>query len=423
MTKLFCVSCDILFCVMLLVSTASAQVQWTKYASNPVITLGPASWDIIAIGQPTALLENDTIKMWYAGVGTDMKARICYAWSLDGFNWIKHANPVLDVGAAGSWDSGWLDTPEIVRDNTGYKLYYYGDTAQQNAAISSAIGLAYSPDGINWTREASNPVFIKGTFGDWDGTWVESPAIVWDSISGLYSMWYNGVDTATWKVLIGLATSSDGVSWTRYAGNPVLNTGAWGSYDDMWLGTPALLKIGGQYQLWYSGTRAASYNVALQRFDTISICYASSSDGISWNKSSSNPLFNTFTAPYDSLVDTGGPWGPDVVYLEGTETYMMWYESFGGFGLATAPVDHTRLNERQETSLLMFPNPASDRVTVGAEPCPGTLMLCDITGREIFCTCNWYGGSFDVSMLQDGFYTVTFDSSGKHRCGFLLIQR
>jgi len=243
MTKLFCVLCDILFCVMLLVSTASAQVQWTKYASNPVITPGPASWDIIAIGQPTALLENDTIKMWYAGVGTDMKARICYAWSLDGFNWIKHANPVMDVGAAGSWDSGWLDTPEIVRDNTGYKLYYYGDTAQQNAAISSAIGLAYSPDGINWTREASNPVFIKGTFGDWDGTWVESPTIVWDSISGLYSMWYNGVDTATWKVLIGLATSSDGVSWTRYAGNPVLNTGAWGSCDDIWLGTPALLRL------------------------------------------------------------------------------------------------------------------------------------------------------------------------------------
>lgn len=347
--------------LLILIVKTNGQTQWTKYANNPVITKGPELWDIIAIGQPTVLFENDTIKMWYAGVGSDMKGRICYATSTDGINWNKYNNPVIDVGSQGEWDSGWLDTPEILKDDNEYKMYYYGDTVQQNAAYSSAIGLAHSPDGINWTKDPNNPIFTKANFGDWDGTWVESPALFWDSINGDYVMWYNGVDTNTWKIQIGLATSLDGINWIRHSGNPILSSGFWGEYDDMWLGTPAVIYNSGKFEMWYSAACSESYNPVFAKFDTLRICYASSDNGINWTKYPGNPLFETFTAPYDSLIDTYGPWAPDVIFDTNANEYKMWFESEGGFSLVTALVTLSGIKENESfsNSLIISPNPFS----------------------------------------------------------------
>lgn len=399
-----------LLIIIFSVTKAFSQTQWTKYSYNPVFTKGPSNFDIIAIGQPTCLIENDTLKMWYAGVGSDMKARICYAWSLDGINWIKHNSPVIDVGNSGEWDRGWLDTPEIVKDNTGYKMYYYGDTIQQFAAISSAIGVAYSTDGINWTKEVNNPIFSKGSVGEWDGTWVESPAVFFDTITGEYKMWYNGVDTATWKINIGLATSTDGVNWSKYVNNPVLQAGNWGSYDDMWLGTPTVLKINNYFEMWYSATSTNSYNYVTASFDTVSICYATSIDGINWIKHSDNPLFHTYTAPYDSLVDRGGPWAPGVIFNQNTNNYMMWFEANGGFSLATAPKISTNLikNNFFKSDIIVYPNPFSNSVTLqipeGALTTNYQLKIFNVFGKIVFEKTLYFKSETLNLDLPDGMY-------------------
>jgi len=94
----------ILISILSLISV-SAQVNWTKYASNPVFTPGPVFYDAVAVGQPTVILVDDTIKMWYSAVGGDMKSRIGYAWSIDGVNWTKHSDMVINTGFSGEWDS------------------------------------------------------------------------------------------------------------------------------------------------------------------------------------------------------------------------------------------------------------------------------------------------------------------------------
>jgi len=424
-SKMF-VFCFLILFFLLFFSDLSAQTQWTKYAANPVITKGPASWDIIAIGQPTVLFENDTIKMWYAGVGADMKARICYAISTDGINWIKHSNPVLDVGGLGEWDRGWLDTPEIVRDNTGYKLYYYGDTVQQFAAINSAIGLASSSDGINWTKNPNNPVFTKGNTTDWDGSWVESPAVIYDISSGMYRMWFNGVDTNTWKVLIGVATSFDGVNWIKHTGNPVLSASTWGGYDDMWLGTPAVLHDNNGYEMWYASTSSNSYNLNTQAFDTVNICYATSLDGYSWIKYFSNPLFNTFTLPYDSLLDTGGPWAPDVIYDAGTCTYKMWFETYNGFMFATAPKVNTFDAYRYNLdNLSIYPNPFSFSTTIKAKNLDNaTIEVYDNLARLVWQrnVKNENEIEFFKEDLKSGLYYIHIINNNSLLFGKMIIE-
>lgn len=361
------------------------QVNWTKYGSNPVLTEGPDTFDIIAIGQPTVLFENDTIKMWYAAAGNDMKARICYAYSVDGIQWFKHDSPVIDVGNPGEWDCGWLDTPEIVRDASGYKMYFYGDTTQQFAAISSAIGMAYSADGIHWTKHLGNPIFTKGNPGEWDCSWVESPAVIYDDSSGEYKMWYNGIDTATWKIEIGLATSPDGINWTKDANNPVISSGYWGQYDDMWLGTPAVLHENGLYELWYSATSTTSYNAVTEKFDTVSICYATSADGVNWTKFAGNPLFNTYTTPFDSVTEAGGPWACDVVFIPGDNKYKMWYETFAGICFATSVITTSLpfISTLKSEDIILYPNPSNGNFNIILPEFPAMIRIINAEGKII----------------------------------------
>jgi len=52
-------------------------------------------------------------------------------------------------------------------------LIYMWYTSYNNSSTESKIGLATSPDGITWTKYISNPVLTKGSSGSWDGSYVE----------------------------------------------------------------------------------------------------------------------------------------------------------------------------------------------------------------------------------------------------------
>jgi len=419
MKSIFLVVFLMIFCQTFLFS----QFNWTKYEFNQVVIPGPENYDIIAIGQPTVLYEEGVIKMWYAGVGNDMKARLCYATSTDGISWTKHG-VVMEVGGDGEWDRGWIDTPEVVKTHDGYYLSYYGDTVQQPSEINSSMGAATSSDGIIWTKDPANPVFSKSETGNWDGTWVESAALYWDDVEEEYIMWYNGMDTATWQLGIGVATSPDGTNWTKYEGNPVIIHGVWGAYDDMWCGTPAVIKRNNQFEMWYSATQASDFNPEIGGFDNVSICYATSTDGFSWSKYEANPLFDTYTEPHNPDADLGGPWAPDVIFNENTQTFMMWYEAHGGdhnygFSLATAPLDVSASNDNVfQKEPHIYPNPVNDILTISCENFD-IISIFDIYGRLCFESSQ---NKVDVSILPVGVYIVKIDSKSGFAIEKLIKQ-
>lgn len=341
-----------IFLLMSVITSLYGQTNWSKYVNNPVMIKTNILTEFYAIGQPTVIMENDTFKMWYCAAGIDHRSRVLYAWSLNGINWTKYQNGaiVLNVGSAGEWDSKWLDTPEIVRTPTDYKLYYYGDVVDTFPPHSPAIGLATSSNGINWTKHPNNPIFTKGDSLSWEGRWIESPAVLYDN--GIYKMWYTGVPY-DWRIRIGYATSPDGVNWTKYPGNPVLNIGNPGSWDDMWVGVPAVIKRNNRFEMWYSALSEA--DIATGRYDTIRIGYATSYDGINWVKYP-NPVLTTLTPPHNPAVDSNGPWAPDVVF-DGTN-YRMWYETAAGFCYATAPLSIIESGVPKPVSFVKIsPNP------------------------------------------------------------------
>jgi predicted GH43/DUF377 family glycosyl hydrolase len=405
--------------LLLCVLCAAAQTQWTKYATNPVMAKQNWITETYAIGQPTCLMERDTFKMWYVAGGFPyITSRLLYAFSTDGINWTKYNNAasLMDPGAAGAWDR-WMDTPEIVRDTAGYKLYYFGDSGAGGTSLKpsakASIGVAFSTDGTHWTKYSGNPVLTHGSDTEWDRSWIESPAVLFDSASHLYRMWYSGVDTSAWRISVGLATSSDGFTWTKYTGNPVLTVGPAGSHDDMWAAVPAVIKTGSVYEMWYSGFSSTT------GYTNGTIGYATSPDGINWTKYPGNPLFDTHTLPHTTAVDSGGPWAPDVVF-DGKE-YKMWYETLAGFSLATAPPNTGIFNRdfgrhRSRSPALRISRAGGSLIVELPKAVPGTWsagffdaqgrLACSVSGEGTRAACSARllpGGVYFVRLLSTGF--------------------
>jgi len=164
------------------------------------------------------------------------------------------------------------------------------------------IGFATSSDGITWTRYVNNPVLDVGPPGSWDDLQVGDPSVVFDG--SVYRMWYHGNDGG--NVRIGLATSTDGVTWTKHVGNPVLSASGW---EGWWVLEPEVLFDGSTYQMWYTGYDGTYCKIG----------YATSADGISWTKHTNPVLSIGETGTWDSLSVRS----PSVVY-DGS-TYQMWY--------------------------------------------------------------------------------------------------
>jgi len=232
--------------LMLWANVGMTQTEWEKYPGNPVLDPGESgTWDDDYVCDPTVLFNGVEYQMWYAGHDGSNR-RLGYASSTDGIVWEKHPdNPVLDLGANGTWEDAIVCNPTVLFDGTQYHMWYTGYDGS-----NFRIGYASSADGIVWEKHPDNPVLDLGASGTWDDANIANPTVLFDDVE--YQMWYAGNDGSNWK--IGYATSVDSIVWKKHPDNPVLNLGASGTWDDYHVSMPTILFNGTEYQMWYSGT-------------------------------------------------------------------------------------------------------------------------------------------------------------------------
>jgi len=136
--------------------------------------------------------------------------------STDCIDWIDDGD-VFDVQPGGyppGWESGDVSSPVVWIENGLWYLLYEG-RGRKNLGM---IGLANSPDGLNWTRVSSSPVFAWGEGSAWDNKAVVPDDIV--KINDRYYMSYHGYGPlGRWDS--GIASSTDLLEWTRGAHNPI----------------------------------------------------------------------------------------------------------------------------------------------------------------------------------------------------------
>jgi hypothetical protein len=166
---------------------------------------------------------------------------------------VSPESAIIDVGRDGEWDR-YVETPTVRQSDTGlgWTMWYAGYAARGDAAnpfIGIALGQSHSADreGKIWKRSAT-PIY-RAMPGAWDERLVSGPTVL-RGPDGMWRLYYSGAGT---KQGVGLLTSSDGEHWVPYAGNPVLEPqpGAW---DEQIL-EQATAYVGGRYWLWYSAYR------------------------------------------------------------------------------------------------------------------------------------------------------------------------
>jgi predicted GH43/DUF377 family glycosyl hydrolase len=163
-------------------------------------------------------------------------------------------------------------------------------------------GLATSPDGLEWTR--LGPVLAPSP-GTWEGDYIAANGSALPVGQEIY-YWYQAGSPPR----IGLARSRDGKSWKKEP-QPVLDFGPRGAWDERATADPYVIESGGWFYLYYLGEdRARRQQLGLAR----------SRDGIAWTRLRSNPVLE---AGADGAFDENGVGEPSVWAAEGA--YYMLY--------------------------------------------------------------------------------------------------
>ncbi len=285
---------------------------------NIALALGAGgSWDDNKILHPCAVSQGGTVYLFYTGYSGSVWAigvASVSSASFTGLNLSKYgSNPILEAGAGGAWDDGGVFDPWVIYDAAAatWKMWYRG----YDGTSLHKIGYATASNPLGpWTKYGSNPVLSSA---GWEGNLTILPNVMRRSATD-YVMLYTGNEPASTNGRIGLATSTDGVAWTKEASNPVLDPAGADWMAASVFSPRTLVLEGSTYKLYFSAKQnAVGYS---------SSGYAYSSDLISWTVPAINPLL-TSTRTWEGAA-TGEIENPNAIHV-GTSWYIFYDTWFG----------------------------------------------------------------------------------------------
>jgi predicted GH43/DUF377 family glycosyl hydrolase len=403
-----------------------AQTDWDRL-DNPVLYVGSqGEWDDETVREPAVIFDGTTYHCWYTGQKdtTVYQIGIGYASSTDGITWTKHTKPVMGVGPDGDFDDSSVQSSSVIKVGDTLKMWYQG---WAGGYLENRIGYGTSLDGINWDKYPGNPVLDKGENGSWNSFGVFSPSVIFDGVT--YHMWYGGVAPGDQPWEIGYATSSDGITWTEYADNPVLHAGSAGSWEEG-VGQPCVFFDGTRFHMWYTGLDSEYIG---------RIFYATSQDGINWTKAENlNPVLDLIPGGWEQDgIETGS-----VLFDQVNQTCTMWYsglkENTWQIGYATSPClgiqgKMTNSNLPIEFTLEQnYPNPFNPSTMINYQLTMTNeveLSIYNLLGERVTTLVNgrkragYHQVDWDASNMASGVYLYRLEAEGYVETKKMILMR
>jgi len=183
---------------------------------------------------------------------------------------------------------------------------------------------------VDFVPYEHNPVFAGTGTDTWDKLIRERGYILKEG--DLYRLWYTGYnpDSSDMKYL-GLATSNDGIHWTRYPGNPI--------HRDSWVEDMMVVKHDGIYYMFAEGRNDIAHMLT-------------STDGIHWKEEGDLDIRQTNGEPISP-----GPYGTPTVWLENEKWYLFYERNDQGIWLATSTDLKVWTNVQDDPVITMGPEP------------------------------------------------------------------
>jgi hypothetical protein len=281
------------------------EFDFSMYENNPVLDKGGrGEWDNLMVLEGKALHVGDAYHMFYTGIGVDSFG-IGYAVSSDGLTFTKYdANPIFVSDGEGFDADGVSHGTPLLVDDT-WMLFYNANNAGEKfraeVAGGSSIGVTTASDPTGpWSP--GQQVLTTGGSGEWDSGFIIPNSIV--TTEDGYRMYYSaGPDPAKNETMCGMATSTDGITWTKYddpattqapfaESDPVLQPGP-ANWDSVMVEC-RVLKTDTGWEMFYLGSGGALARVG----------YAFSPDGVQWAKYQDNPLKINLIRPFGIKEDS-----------------------------------------------------------------------------------------------------------------------
>jgi hypothetical protein len=202
-----------------------------------------------------AYVVDDGMHHSYVVAFTDLPGRqdVFHLTSSDGLSWqVDENDPFEDLGIGFSPPGPVPGS--IVEVDDGWAMYFWGVPVTETQRSSIYRATADSPAGP-WVADPE-PVLEIGAAGMWDDLALDFPSVVVTDDG--YEMLYSAVGTTRpGTSSIGLASSQDGIEWTKEP-DRLIDAGDCGSGEADWAAMPRLLTSVDGYLLIYDAERTTA---------------------------------------------------------------------------------------------------------------------------------------------------------------------
>lgn len=243
----------------------------------------PDLFDSSAVECPMVVRFDGRWLMFYTAIKRSegqADSTIGIAVSDDLIHW-KERRQVLQRGPEGAFDHGGISGPFVWVEDDRLQMIYIGFPRLGYERKPGRHGLASSRDGIQWTKAEFNPVHDVGPPGSWNDACLFKPFVM--KHHDKYWMFYNAFGTSDNCEQIGLATSTDLRQWTEHPDNPLLRRGdPKRDRDHRIIGDPWLMRTGDEWEMYYFAFDGEHAREHL----------ATSADLVHWTKSPHNPVMD-----------------------------------------------------------------------------------------------------------------------------------
>ena len=216
--------------------------------------------------------------------------KVTISTSADGTTWNVGTTHIFEGLEIGFDDPGPIPSAIVQLDDGSWLLYGW---ASANAGGSDFITWRTSAPGLDgpWTLDGTE-LLAPGPAGDWDSFMVGAGSVL-RSDTG-YSMWFEGEPPgSSSRGDIGLATSADGLAWTKRddpattdaplaASDPVIRTGICGPATSVAVEQPQVEQIGERMVALFAGLGPST--------ELTDVFGAVSEDGATWRCGSIEPV-------------------------------------------------------------------------------------------------------------------------------------
>lgn len=209
------------------------------------------------LAAPGLLVRDGVVHMFYQNYPKDgTPCAICHATSTDGVNFVRDAsNPIFRP--TGEWNNGRAIDAEVIFFKRKYYLYYATRDPKGKVQMQ---GVATAAADTNFSRGewsmACDASILKPELS-WEKVCVEAASVIrrGNSLVMFYAGAFNNSPQQ-----IGVAISKDGVHWKRMSDEPFLANGKKGEWNERESGHPHIFTdTDGRTYLFFQGNKEKGY--------------------------------------------------------------------------------------------------------------------------------------------------------------------